>query len=48
MGGSMRGIPEGAWQLRSNTIDNNNKWSLNNDINNALEYLKETTNNSNN
>ena len=44
----MRGTPEGAGRLGSNTIDNNNKRSLNNVITNVLEYLKQTNNNCNN
>ena len=47
MGGNMRGIPEGAWWLGTNTIDNNYKRLINNNISNVLEHLKHTNNNCN-
>ena len=47
MGGSTRGIPEGAWWLCTNNIDNKNESLSNNDITNVLEYLKHTNNNCN-
>ena len=34
----------GVCRLESNTVDNNNERSLNNDITNVLEYLKQTNN----
>ena len=45
MGGITRGIQEGAWRLGTNTIDNNNKRWINNDITNVPEYLKHNNNN---
>ena len=48
MVGITRGIPVGVCRLESNTVDNNNERSLNNDITNVLEYLKQTNNNCNN
>ena len=48
MGGITGGIPEEAWRLGTNTIDNNNERLINNDITNVLEYLKHTNKNCNN